>query len=108
MSVRGVDVGAETRCAHYGGERDVIAIRFACCDDYYPCFRCHEAVADHESEPLPADAGDEPGVLCGACDAVLTVRAYLDADDACPECGAGFNPGCADHYHLYFDRALFE
>ena len=24
-------------------------------------------------------------------------------DDACPHCGAGFNPGCRLHRHLYFD-----
>jgi uncharacterized CHY-type Zn-finger protein len=23
--------------------------------------------------------------------------------DGCPACGAGFNPGCAAHYHRYFE-----
>lgn len=98
----GVGVGPETRCAHYASNRDVIAIRFACCGRYYPCFRCHDALADHPRQRLPPGAFDRPGVLCGVCGADLPVRAYLDAGDRCPECDAGFNPGCREHYHLYF------
>lgn len=102
-TVRGVGVDGETRCAHYDAPRDVVAIKFACCGTYFPCFRCHEAVADHDAERRPRDAFDEAAVLCGACGAALSVREYLDADDACPHCGAGFNPGCANHYDRYFD-----
>lgn len=102
--VHGVDVGPETRCAHYDGERDVVAMRFACCDAYYPCFECHAAVADHPAEPVPAAAFDEPGVLCGVCGTELAVRAYLDCGFTCPSCGAAFNPGCAAHYDRYFER----
>ena len=40
--------------------------------------------------------------LCGGCGARLSVRRYLDADDACPDCGLGFNPGCAAHRDRYF------
>jgi uncharacterized CHY-type Zn-finger protein len=32
-AVRGVDVD-ESRCAHYGTERDVVAIRLPCCDTF--------------------------------------------------------------------------
>lgn len=101
--VRGVGVESETRCAHYAGDRDVVAVRFACCDAYYPCFECHEAVADHPADPIPAAAFDEAGVLCGACGAALTVREYLDCGFSCPDCGAAFNPGCAAHYDRYFE-----
>lgn len=101
--VRGVGVDPETRCAHYDADRDVVAIRFFCCDDYYPCFECHEAVADHDPERWPADRFDAPAVLCGVCGTELTVQTYLDAGHACPECGAAFNPGCADHYDRYFE-----
>lgn len=100
--VHGVGVDGETRCAHYATARDVIAIRFACCDRYYPCAACHAAVADHEPEPIPEAAFDAPGVLCGACGSTLTVREYLGSDHACPDCGAAFNPGCAAHYDRYF------
>lgn len=102
VPLRGVAVDAETRCDHYDSDRDVVAIRFACCDCYYPCFRCHEAVTDHEPERIPPDRFDRPAVLCGSCGAALSVDAYLDCDDGCPECGAGFNPGCRRHRNRYF------
>jgi uncharacterized CHY-type Zn-finger protein len=102
VSLRGVDVDAETRCAHYDTELDVVALRFPCCDSYYPCFRCHEAVTDHEPVRVPLEQFDEPAVLCGVCGSTLSVRAYLDCDDRCPECGASFNPGCRRHRDRYF------
>ncbi|WP_135823241.1 CHY zinc finger protein [Halorussus ruber] len=108
--VRGVEVDSETRCAHYDTDRDVVALRFACCGGFYPCFRCHEAVADrdgdgtgdHEVERLSVES-DAIAALCGVCGAGLTPREFVDGDHECPECGAAFNPGCADHYELYFD-----
>lgn len=101
--VHGVDVGPETRCTHYDTERDVIALRFGCCGRFYPCLSCHDAVADHAREPWPRARFDEPAVLCGVCASALSARAYLAADHACPDCGAAFNPGCADHYNEYFE-----
>jgi uncharacterized CHY-type Zn-finger protein len=103
-TVRGVDVGPETRCAHYDGPRDVVALRFGCCGDFFPCHACHGAVADHDAEPWPRARFDDPAVLCGSCGGVLTARAYLDGAFACPDCDAAFNPGCADHYDRYFER----
>ena len=101
-------VGPETRCAHYHGETDVIAIRFACCDTYYPCHACHEAVADHEAEVWPREDFDQKAVLCGVCGTELTVAEYLDSGSECTACGAGFNPGCARHRHLYFESAPLD
>lgn len=101
--VHGIDVGPETRCAHYDSERDVIALRFGCCETFYPCHACHDAVADHDAEPWPRERFDEPAVLCGVCETALSVTEYLDTDDACPDCGAPFNPGCRRHYDRYFD-----
>jgi uncharacterized CHY-type Zn-finger protein len=102
--VHGVGLDAETRCTHYASERDVVAIRFGCCDTYYPCFRCHAAVADHDATPIPEAEFDDPGVLCGVCGTALTVRSYLECDHECPACGAAFNPGCVAHHDRYFDR----
>lgn len=99
--VRGVEVGSETRCAHYDTDRDVVALKFGCCGAYYPCFRCHEAVADHDAERLPVD-GSESAVLCGVCGAELTAREFVEGEHRCPDCGVAFNPGCADHYDRYF------
>lgn len=108
--VCGVDVGPETRCAHYDGERDVIAVRFGCCETFYPCHACHDAVADHDAEQLPRDRFDEPAVRCGACATTLSAATYLAADHSCPACGAAFNPGCRAHYDSYFAdwRAVVE
>ncbi|UIO98819.1 CHY zinc finger protein [Halobaculum sp. CBA1158] len=101
--VRGVDVDSATRCAHYDGPRDVIALRFGCCESFVPCSACHDAVADHPAEPWPRERFDEPAVLCGGCGERLSVRAYLDCGFACPACGIEFNPGCASHYDRYFE-----
>lgn len=100
--VRGVDVGPATRCAHYDSPRDVVAIRLPCCDSFYPCAECHDAVADHERERWSATSFDAAAVLCGVCGETLTVEAYLDCDHACPHCGAAFNPGCEAHHDRYF------
>jgi uncharacterized CHY-type Zn-finger protein len=128
VPLAGVAVDDETRCAHYHGDRDVVAMRFACCDRYYPCAGCHEAVTDHTPERLPPDRFDEPAVLCGVCGTRLSVREYRAvltdgeadgsededageggagsgrgvADPRCPDCGAGFNPGCLAHLDRYF------
>ena len=101
--VVGLEVDPETRCAHYHTERDVLAIAFPCCGTFYPCYECHEAVADHEAEVWPLSARDEPALLCGACGRRHAIAAYLDSPLACPDCGAAFNPGCRDHYDRYFE-----
>lgn len=100
--VHGPVVDDQTRCVHWHSPLDVVAIEFACCRRFHPCHRCHEATADHPARPWPADARDEPAVLCGVCRARLTIAEYLVCDDACPRCGAGFNPGCRLHHDLYF------
>jgi uncharacterized CHY-type Zn-finger protein len=41
MRVLGGVVDDQTRCVHYHGPTDVIAMRFKCCDAYFPCLRCH-------------------------------------------------------------------
>lgn len=100
--VHGASVDAQTRCAHYASPLDVVAIRFACCGDYYPCHRCHAEFAGHPAKPWAASAFDTRAVLCGVCRHELTIAEYL-ATDACPRCSARFNPGCRKHTHLYFE-----
>ena len=102
-TVYGIGIESETRCAHYGTERDVVAFKFACCERYYSCVRCHEAVTDHEPIPWPRSRFDEPSVLCGVCETPLTAPDYLSADYRCPACDAAFNPGCETHVDLYFE-----
>ena len=104
VPLRGIDVDAETRCAHWDSPVDVIAVRFGCCETYYPCVSCHDEATDHEAEPWPRARFDEPAVLCGVCRERLTAREYLASDDACPSCGAAFNPGCRAHHDVYFEQ----
>jgi len=103
VPLRGVAVDTETRCSHWDTAVDVIALRFACCETYYPCYQCHEATTDHGTVQWPRGRFDEPAVLCGVCRETLRAREYLGCEDRCPECGASFNPGCRDHHHRYFE-----
>ncbi len=101
--VYGVDIDEQTRCAHYHGEPDIIAIKFKCCGRWFPCFECHLAAADHKPEVWPVDERDALATLCGACGHQLTIKEYFDCSSICPECESPFNPGCTNHYHLYFE-----
>ena len=103
VEVLGVDVDTETRCGHYAGPTDVIALKFKCCDAWYPCIDCHRAVADHAADVWPLSEREERAILCGVCGHQLTIVAYLACESRCPECAAKFNPGCAAHHHLYFE-----
>jgi uncharacterized CHY-type Zn-finger protein len=100
--VYGFPIDDQTRCVHYHGPTDVVAIKFPCCERFYPCFFCHEETADHPALRWSVEALDEPAILCGVCQHVLTIRCYLRSKYHCPFCGTAFNPGCAHHTHLYF------
>lgn len=100
--VHGATVDAQTRCTHYRTALDVIAIRFSCCGEYYPCHLCHEESADHPSRRWPVADRGTMAVLCGVCGEQLRIAEYLQVS-ACPHCAAPFNPGCALHADLYFE-----
>lgn len=100
--VRGVGVDAESRCAHYGSDRDVVALRFGCCETYYACHECHAELAGHDAEPWPTARREAPAARCGVCGTTMPGDTYMTAA-TCPDCGAAFNPGCRDHYHRYFE-----
>lgn len=99
--VFGKTVDAHTRCEHYSTELDIIAIRFACCDRYYPCHLCHSECTEHPAQQWSREQWDHKAILCGACWTQLTIGTYLGVD-ACPECAAAFNPGCKAHSSYYF------
>jgi uncharacterized CHY-type Zn-finger protein len=101
--VRGIDMDAETRCAHWRSPLDIIAIKMKCCGVYYACKDCHDALADHAAQVWSKSEWDRRAVLCGACGTELTVNQYLECGNACPSCGAKFNPGCKNHHHFYFE-----
>lgn len=100
--VFGRTVDDETRCVHYRTEKDVVAIRFRCCDRYYPCFSCHEECEDHDAVRWPREEWDRRAVVCGVCCHELTIERYAVVD-ACPACTHPFNERCRLHAHLYFE-----
>jgi uncharacterized CHY-type Zn-finger protein len=100
--VRGVDLDAHTRCAHYRSALDVIAIRMKCCGVYYACKDCHEALAGHPIEVWPQPEWTAIAVLCGMCGHEMSIAEYLASASRCPKCRAPFNPGCRKHYPYYF------
>jgi len=102
-TVYGQSIDKQTRCIHWHSALDVIAIKFKCCDKYYPCFSCHEEAANHEHEVWPKTEFTEKAILCGVCGHELSINEYMESDNTCPNCEASFNPGCSNHYHLYFE-----
>ncbi|HEX7348092.1 MAG TPA: CHY zinc finger protein [Rhodanobacteraceae bacterium] len=106
--VQGATLVHQTRCVHYASPLDVVAIKFACCGEYYACYRCHAEAADHPAQRWPASAFDTRAVLCGVCRREMTIAEYLACNAQCPSCGAHFNPGCHRHHHLYFESPSAE
>ncbi len=104
MQINGLELDKETRCRHWHSEKDIIAIQFACCGDFYACYECHDALTDHSPEKWPAVSFDKAeAIYCGRCETRLSIQNYMDAGSKCPNCGASFNPGCEKHWPMYFD-----
>jgi uncharacterized CHY-type Zn-finger protein len=104
VTIHGTGINARTQCAHYHSERDIIAIKFKCCDDFYACIQCHEEAVTHAPIVWPKSEFQAEAIYCGNCKSTLSITDYLGCDNTCPNCQAAFNPGCANHYHLYFER----
>jgi uncharacterized CHY-type Zn-finger protein len=101
--VRGINLDEQTRCEHYRGPTDIIAIKMKCCGDYYACKDCHATLADHQIQTWPEKEWNQPAILCGACGAELTILQYMQSESRCSACSAPFNPRCRNHYHFYFE-----
>lgn len=110
MKIHGFNVkGAideETRCKHYHSDYDRVAIKFICCNSFYPCYFCHKELGCGKEEVWPIELFSEKAVLCGACGVQLTIEKYLSHDALCPSCKAPFNQGCSLHEHLYFQTKI--
>ena len=107
VQVKGKTIDDETRCVHWHADLDIIALKFKCCGEYYPCYECHEETAGHP--PLRYSLTDTVErkvvtVLCGKCGNEMTFEQY-SKDVKCTSCASQFNPGCKLHYDLYFDKA---
>lgn len=103
IEVKGKVIDNETRCEHYHSLLDVAAIKFKCCNQYYPCFECHEETAGHKTIIWNKNERNAKAILCGVCKKELTIKQYFNCDHECPYCKAKFNPNCSRHYHLYFE-----
>ncbi|MGY0692087.1 CHY zinc finger protein [Virgibacillus sp. FSP13] len=95
-------IDQETRCRHYHGENDRIAIKFYCCGEYFACYKCHAEHGCGSTKVWPREKFDQTAILCGNCGTEITINAYLKGGATCSKCGANFNPGCSLHHHLYF------
>ena len=102
IPVYGPVIDSQTRCIHYHGPLDVIAIKFKCCKKYYPCHLCHTECESHPLERWTPAEFHEKAILCGVCGKELSIAEYLEVS-SCPFCGAQFNPGCKTHLHYYFE-----
>ena len=103
IEVYGKVIDDYTRCVHYYSPIDVIAIKFKCCDKYYPCYKCHEEAAGHPGQTWQKNEWKTKAILCGMCKTELTIEEYMRSGNHCPKCKAAFNPNCSKHYHLYFE-----
>jgi uncharacterized CHY-type Zn-finger protein len=103
IKVYGKTIDDNTRCKHYCSPFDIIAIKFKCCNKYYPCNQCHEEEADHAAQIWNKNEWNTKAILCGVWKTELTIREYVESGNICPDCNDAFNPDCSKHYHLYFE-----
>ncbi len=100
--VEGVEVDPHTRCRHYHEDFDIVAVLFKCCKRWFSCYFCHEELTNHQAEVWQASEFQTNAIICGACGEQMSIATYLGCSNRCPNCDAGFNPGCSEHRHLYF------
>lgn len=103
IAIKGKIIDSNTRCVHYNSEFDIIAIKFKCCNIYYPCYKCHEEEADHGIQKWKKHEDASKAVFCGNCHNEITIEQYINSNNKCPFCKSSFNPTCKEHYHFYFD-----
>ncbi|MEO5893094.1 MAG: CHY zinc finger protein [Ferruginibacter sp.] len=101
--VKGQVVDDHTRCVHYHSPQDIIAIKFKCCDEYYPCYYCHQEAVDHVPVRWKKNEFDQKAILCGSCLTDMSIAVYKGCNYTCPFCRAPFNPKCVNHDHFYFE-----
>ena len=81
--VKGKTTDHQTRCIHYQTQLDVIAIKFKCCNTYYPCYYCHEEEAGHKHETWNKDEFETHAILCGVCQQEMTINQYKSSNYYC-------------------------
>jgi uncharacterized CHY-type Zn-finger protein len=104
IKIHGKTIDTETRCVHYHSRLDIIAIKFKCCNKYYPCYLCHNEIEKHEAKTWLKEEFYQKAIYCGSCKNELTITSYLSNSYRCPSCAADFNPNCHLHHDLYFQK----
>ena len=101
--IQGKVVDEYGRCEHYYSNTDNIAIKFKCCDVFYPCYKCHTETCDHPIVRWPKENFDDKSIICGVCNNELSFNEYIRCNSICPNCSVRFNPGCVTHSHMYYE-----
>ncbi|MEX5942171.1 CHY zinc finger protein [Mammaliicoccus sciuri] len=101
VKIHGLTVDNESRCEHYHTPLDIIAIKFKCCDKFYPCYKCHNECEKHDIKRWDQSEFDEHAILCGVCKETISINDYM-LKEVCPNCDARFNHRYKYHHHLYF------
>ncbi|KAF2706037.1 hypothetical protein K504DRAFT_460132 [Pleomassaria siparia CBS 279.74] len=112
-TIHGIDLTPLTQCTHWNSPLDIIAIRHACCRKFYACISCHNTLeTGHNPSVWSRKDWDDKAVFCGNCKMMWSIRGYVegggggkDGKPKCGGCGAGWNPGCKNHWGLYFDMS---
>lgn len=100
---KGINVDKEGRCAHYNKFEDIVSYQFPNDNAFYPCHKCYEVIHHHLPKQKYTLDSEYEAVLCGHCNTTIPVNKYIGSDE-CPRCNHPFNPGCKNHYHLYFSE----
>ncbi len=100
MLFKGIALDENSRCQHYHSEQDIIALKCASCQSYYACYKCHDAMENHNFKATSSD--ETYPVICGVCQTHLIFTGYKSG--SCPHCRSAFNPNCQLHDHIYFSK----
>ncbi len=102
-AINGNLIDGKGRCVHYGTEKDIVAIKFKCCNKYYACYQCHNEIENHLVKLWELEEFEEKAIACGSCFETISINKYKESSN-CPFCKSAFNVNCKKHYHLYFDE----
>ncbi len=58
-------------------QEEVSAIKFKCCNKYYPCYKCHNRVEKHAIKRWSEPSFNQKAILCGVSKHELTMNEYM-------------------------------
>ena len=65
-------------CAHWHSEKDVVALKCPCHNEFHPCLLCHEDKYGIPPERWPEESwAQEKAILCRVCETALTIADYM-------------------------------